>query len=63
VRVLDQNPEFLQFVERQGLMPGTTVTVADREPAAEALRLRLGPRRETSLGLNAAGKILVEAAS
>jgi DtxR family Mn-dependent transcriptional regulator len=60
VRVLDQNPEFLQFVERQGLMPGTTVTVADREPAAEALRLRLSPRRETSLGLAAAGKILVE---
>jgi DtxR family Mn-dependent transcriptional regulator len=63
VRVLDQNPAFLQFIERQGLMPGTKVTVADREPAADAVRLRLSPRRETSLGLAAANKILVEAAS
>jgi len=62
VRVLDQDPAFLQFVERQGLMPGTKVTVADREPAADALRLRLSSRRETTLGLAAANKILVEAA-
>jgi Fe2+ transport system protein FeoA len=61
VRVLDQNPAFLQFIERQGLMPGTKVTVVDREPAADAVRLRLSPKRETTLGLAAANKILVEA--
>jgi DtxR family Mn-dependent transcriptional regulator len=63
VRVLDQNAAFLQFIERQGLMPGTKITVLDREPAADAVRLRLSPKRETTLGLAAANKILVEAAA
>ena len=59
-RVLDQDPEFLQFVERQGLMPGATVTVEKRHPAAEAVRIRVPRREEVSLGLGAAAKILVE---
>lgn len=61
VRVLEQAPQFLQFVERQGLIPGAKVTVIDREPAAEALRIRVARRGEALLGLTAAGKILVEA--
>src|SRR5271170_4965283 len=44
VRVLDQEAEFLQFVERNGLMPGSTVTVEKREPAAEAVRIRVARR-------------------
>ena len=59
-RVLDQDPEFLQFIERQGLMPGATITVGDREAAAEAVKIRIPRRPETSLGLAAAAKILVE---
>jgi DtxR family Mn-dependent transcriptional regulator len=59
-RVLDQDPEFLQFIERNGLMPGSTVTVSKREPAAEAVRIRTNRRGEVSLGLTAAGKVLVE---
>ncbi len=59
-RVLDQEPEFLQFVERQGLMPGALVTVEKREPAAEAVRIFVRRGREVSLGLAAAAKILVE---
>jgi DtxR family Mn-dependent transcriptional regulator len=61
-RVLDQDPGFLQFVERNGLMPGSNVTVGKREQAAEAVKIRVGRREEVSLGLVAAGKILVEAA-
>jgi DtxR family transcriptional regulator, Mn-dependent transcriptional regulator len=59
-RVLDQDPEFLQFIERQGLMPGATITVCDREAAAEAVKIRIPRRPETSLGLAAAAKILVK---
>jgi DtxR family transcriptional regulator, Mn-dependent transcriptional regulator len=59
-RILDQDPEFLQFVERNGLMPGSTVTVSRREPAAEAVRVRAARSPEVSLGLAAAVKILVE---
>jgi DtxR family Mn-dependent transcriptional regulator len=60
-RVLDQGPEFLQFVERTGLMPGSTVIVKKREPAAEAVKIRIPRRDEVSLGVAAAAKILVEA--
>jgi DtxR family Mn-dependent transcriptional regulator len=59
-RVLDQGPEFLQFVERNGLMPGATVIVGKREPAAEAVKIRVGKNEEVSLGMVAAAKILVE---
>lgn len=60
VRVLDQSPQFLQFVERQGLMPGSKVMVENREPAAEALRISTAENSDVSLGLAAAAKILVE---
>ncbi|MDB5291531.1 MAG: iron (metal) dependent repressor, DtxR family [Phycisphaerales bacterium] len=60
-RVLDQEPEFLQFIERSGLMPGSTVTVLKRDPAAEAVRIRIPRREELSLGMAAAAKILVDA--
>jgi len=61
-RVVDQSPAFLQFIERQGLMPGSTLTVEKREPAAEAVKIRIPRRPEVSLGLAAAAKILVESA-
>jgi DtxR family Mn-dependent transcriptional regulator len=59
-RILDQDAEFLQFVERNGLMPGSIVTVEQRDPAAEAVRIRIARRDEVSLGMAAAEKILVE---
>ena len=59
-RIVDQDAEFLQFVERHGLMPGSFVTVARREAAAEAVRIRLPRRAEVSLGMAAAAKILVQ---
>src|ERR1700728_2330408 len=45
-RVLDQDAEFLQFAERNGLVPGSTVTVGRRENASEAVRGRIGKREE-----------------
>ncbi|HVS02337.1 MAG TPA: metal-dependent transcriptional regulator, partial [Thermoanaerobaculia bacterium] len=59
-RVTDQSSEFLQLVERHGLMPGSEVTVAGRDAAADTVRLRLTGRRRLELGLRAASKILVE---
>ena len=60
-RVLDQEPEFLQFIDRSGLKPGSIVTVAKRDAAAEAVKIQIPRRREVSLGLAAAAKILVDA--
>ncbi len=59
-RVLDQESEFLRFVERLGLTPGAVVTVMERERLSDAVRIH-GSRGEViSLGLSAAAKILVE---
>jgi DtxR family Mn-dependent transcriptional regulator len=60
-RVLDQQPEFLQFIERSGLKPGSIVTVAKRDSAAEAVKIRIVRRDEVSLDMAAAAKILVDA--
>jgi len=59
-RVVDQEPEFLRFAERQGLMPGATVAVESREMVAQAVQIRVNKRESASLGLAAAAKILVE---
>jgi DtxR family Mn-dependent transcriptional regulator len=59
-RVLDQDPTFLKFVDRHGLAPGAGVVVRSQDPAAEAVRVRVGKKDEVSLGLPAAAKILVE---
>jgi len=62
-RVLDQDPTFLQFLERQRLTPGSSVSVAYREAAADAVRIRTRGGHEVSLGLAAAAKVLVEAST
>jgi DtxR family Mn-dependent transcriptional regulator len=59
-RVLDQDPAFLQFVERCGLMPGVNVTVEVRDTLADAVWVRPRDRRPLTLGTAAAAKILVE---
>jgi len=59
-RVVDQGSEFLQFMEKQGLMPGAIVTAEDRQEAGASVSLRVDGRKRVSLGLAAAAKILVE---
>jgi DtxR family Mn-dependent transcriptional regulator len=59
-RIIDQDPAFLQFVERCGLMPGVPVTVEVRDDLAGAVWVRPGDRRPIPLGTSAAAKILVE---
>lgn len=62
-RVLDQEPAFLRFVEKSGLSPGAAVTVVARDPAADSVTLKAGPRHApVTLGPGAAAKILVSPA-
>jgi len=61
-RVLDQDPEFLQFVERSGLTPGTTIVVQNRDAAADSVVIRRGDAATVTLGTAAAGKLLVSPA-
>lgn len=58
-RIEDQDARFLQFVERCGLMPGTSVTVESRDPLADAIVVRADDGNRVTLGSTAAGKILV----
>lgn len=58
-RVTDQEPRFLQLVEREGLKPGSFLEVLSRDPAADTLLLRLSTGAELRLGFRAASKIEV----
>src|SRR6266852_5314486 len=39
-RVADQDPDFLRFIENNGLKPGQSIEVETRDSAADAVRLR-----------------------
>lgn len=60
VRVTEQSTEFLQFAEQNGLLPGATVRVVDRNLAAGLVTLKKTAGQSPALSLAAAGKILVE---
>lgn len=60
-RVLNQNIEFLQFVEQHGLRPGATVVVEQRDAAAETSTIQVVGREPKSLSLAVAAQILVAA--
>lgn len=61
-RIVDQEPEFLRFIEEHELMPGQSVIVLQRDGIADALRLQSGSGRETTLGTRTASKVLVRPA-
>jgi DtxR family transcriptional regulator, Mn-dependent transcriptional regulator len=56
-RVIDQDPEFLRFVEQQHLMPGQPVIVEQRDSASDSVRLRVAGQPVT-IGSRAASKVL-----
>jgi DtxR family Mn-dependent transcriptional regulator len=58
-RVIDQDPQFLHFVEASALKPGEEVTVQDRDGMADRVSLRHADGRVTTVGARAAAKILV----
>jgi len=59
-RVADQDAEFLRFIEQSSLMPGQTVVVVTRDPAADSVAVQGGDARHIVLGARAASKVLVE---
>ena len=59
-RVMDQNPQFLQFVDRSHLKPGAQVIVKQRDPEADSVSVTSRGSTVT-LGSSSAAKILVEA--
>jgi DtxR family transcriptional regulator, Mn-dependent transcriptional regulator len=56
-RVIDQDPEFLRFVEQRRLMPGQAVVVEQRDGASDSVRLVVGGEPIT-IGSRAASKVL-----
>ena len=58
-RVIDQDPQFLHFVEASDLKPGEEVTVDGRDGVADRVDLRYADGRVTTVGARAAAKILV----
>lgn len=59
VRVTDQSSEFLHFVGQNGLSPGTSVRVVDRNLAAGLVTLKAAGGQTVALSLSASGCILV----
>jgi DtxR family Mn-dependent transcriptional regulator len=58
-RVIDQDPDFLRFIEQHDLMPGSTVTIETRDPMSDAVEVRAASGRLTTIGARAASKVLV----
>lgn len=61
-RVSDQNADFLDFLRKAGLFPGTRFTVAKADTTAGILTLKLDRGAPVDLGLAAAEKIWFERA-
>lgn len=59
-RIMDQDPDFLQYIAAAGMNLGVSLCVVERSRSAESVRLELGPAKESlTLGLGAAAKVLV----
>jgi DtxR family transcriptional regulator, Mn-dependent transcriptional regulator len=61
-RIIDQDKQFLRFVENNDLKPGETVEVEERDEASDSVRLRGKHDRRITIGARAASKLLVHAA-
>jgi len=59
-RVSDQSRDFLLLIDRRGLRPGSEITVASRDEAADSVDLLLSDGGHLTLGFRAASKIRVE---
>ncbi len=58
VRVLDQDAAFLRLIEKDGLVPGSRVTVKSRLEAADRVEIEVDGGT-VALGFRAASKIFV----
>jgi DtxR family transcriptional regulator, Mn-dependent transcriptional regulator len=58
-RVLDQDSDFLRFIEQSDLKPGQPLTVISRDAAADRVIVQGPDGRDIALGTRAASKLLV----
>ena len=60
-RIMDQDPQFLRFLDARELRPGVTVHVRQRCDHGDSIELqRDGSGESVTLGLSAAAKLIVE---
>ncbi len=59
-RVVDQDKEFLRFVEQHHLKPGEVIEVEARNAAADSVRVRGKNSQRITIGTRAASKLLVQ---
>ena len=59
-RILDQRPDFLHYIDEQGIIPGIQVKVTHKDLIADALTLELTSGKTITLGISAAAKLAVE---
>ena len=60
VRIADQHPSFLRFIEKHNFKPGQPIQVETRDAAADAVLVVGADRRTLTIGARAASKLLVE---
>jgi DtxR family Mn-dependent transcriptional regulator len=60
-RIIDQDKDFLRFIEHHNLKPGEAISVEERDPAADSVRVRRSNNRRLTIGTRAASKLLVQA--
>ena len=62
VRIMgaDQDRDFLHFLDRNGLIPGASVTVRQRHLAAQAMQIEVSKHAPIAFGTTAAKRILVK---
>lgn len=61
-RVIDQDRDFLRFIEQHHLKPGEAIAVEARDPAADSVRVRGRDDQRITIGTRAASKLLVKVA-
>ena len=61
-RVIDQDRDFLRFIEQHNLKPGETIEVEARDAAADSVRVRGKNDQRITIGTRAASKLLVQVA-
>lgn len=58
-RIIDQDPDFLRFVEQRRLMPGQPIRIEQRDATSDAVSLRDEEGALLTIGMRAASKVLV----
>jgi DtxR family Mn-dependent transcriptional regulator len=58
-RVVDENPEFLRFLEKMELRPGSIINSFELDNAGDLVKIKTYSQEYISIGISAAAKLLV----